>query len=237
MTGRRLIGIALILFAIGFNAPYAWLAANFSYPDVLRRPPSEILLAVHSGGEALILAWAGFALAALLMAPAAIGLAVITRNPNSDAQPNGVAALGIAAAVTQAIGLSRWVYAVPLLASAWMAYPGDRHVIEVQFLTLHQFAGVGIGEAIGQSLTAFWMIGAGFTQFRHPHFGMISAALAWISGALILVGVSEGLATVIEFDPGVLAYGATAGYLVLTLWLVWTGVRAITAKDKPRLGL
>jgi hypothetical protein len=164
------------------------------------------------------------------LAPVALGVASITRDETTGARANGVAALGIAAAITQAIGLSRWVYAVPGIAAAWSANPDERVAIETVFNALHQFAGVGIGEAIGQALTAFWMIGVGWTQLRHPRFGIISASLAWIGAAFLLVGLTEGLATVIAFDPGVTAWGAMIGFLVLTVWLVWTGVRAILAR-------
>ncbi len=110
--------------------------------------------------------------AALLFAPIAIGVATVTRR--SGHPSSAIAALGIAAGVTQAIGLSRWVYAVPGLAAGWAdsaADPAMRKSIETTFLTLHQFAGVGIGEAIGQSLTAFWLIGVSLGQSGHPRFG------------------------------------------------------------------
>ena len=154
------IGIVLIVFAVAFNLPYAWLASRFDYPAILRSPPGDVLAAFVDGGASLILAWAAFALAALLFAPIAIGVAMVTRQKGRSS--SAIAALGIAAGVTQAIGLSRWVYAVPGLAAGWAASGADprmRASIETTFTTLHQFAGVGIGEAIGQSLTAFWLIG------------------------------------------------------------------------------
>lgn len=231
MTTQRWIGVALIVFAIGFNGPYTWLAMNFQYPEILRQPAGDILTAFSAGGAPLILAWLGFAVAALLLAPIALGVARLTRDPETGSRPNGVAALGIAAAVTQAIGLSRWVYAVPGIAAAWAAQPEQRGAIEALFMALHQFAGVGIGEAIGQALTAFWLIGVGITQRDHPRFGIISASLAWLAAAFLLVGLGEGLATVIDFDPGVTAMGAPIGFLVLTLWMIWTGLRAIVARQ------
>src|SRR5450631_4070378 len=91
----RTLGGAFIAFAVAFNVPYAWLASVFNYPAVLRRPPGEILEAFAAAGTSLILIWAMFALAAL----------------------------GVAAALAQAIGLSRWVYAVPGLAARWTASP------------------------------------------------------------------------------------------------------------------
>jgi uncharacterized protein DUF4386 len=224
----RRIGIVLIAFAIAFNLPYAWLASRFDYPAVLRSPPGVVLAAFADGGASLILAWAAFALAALLFAPVAIGVATVTRQNGRSS--SAIAALGIAAGVTQAIGLSRWVYAVPGLAAGWAASeadPGMRASIETTFTTLHQFAGVGIGEAIGQSLTAFWLIGVAIGQRRHPRYGGAVAGVGLIAGLVLLLGLVEGLATVISFDPGVFGLAGVVGFVLLTVWLIWTGILCI----------
>ncbi len=223
----RRIGVLLIAFAIAFNLPYAWLAATFDYPDILRSPPGVILEAFAAGGTPLVLAWAAFALAALLFAPIAVGVAMVTRQ--SGGQSSAVAALGIAAGVTQAIGLSRWVYAAPGLAATWAGAddPALRASIEATFLALHQFAGVGIGEAIGQSLTAFWLIGVAIGQRGHPRFGGGVAGVGLAGGVVLLFGLVEGLATVLAFDPGVFGLAALVGFLALTVWMIWTGVLCI----------
>jgi hypothetical protein len=224
----RLVGFGLIIFAVAFNLPYAWLASNFDYPGILRSPPGVILEAFAAGGAPLILAWATFALAALLFAPVAVAMAKVTRRKGHAS--SAVAALGVAAGVTQAIGLSRWVYAVPGLAAGWVASaadPGLRSSIEASFTTLHQFAGVGIGEAIGQSLTAFWLIGVAVGQRRNPRFGRGPAALGVIGGIVLLLGLVEGLATVMAFDPGGFGLAAVLGYLLLTVWMIWTGLLCI----------
>lgn len=224
----RPVGVAFILFAIGFNLPFSWLASNFDYPKILRSPPGEILAAFVAGGAPLILAWAAFALAALLFAPIAIAMAAVTRRPGDSS--SAIAGLGIAAGVTQAIGLSRWVYAVPGLAANWTASATDtgwRQAIETTFVTLHQSAGVGIGEAIGQTLTAFWLIGVALGQRRHPRFGGLISAIGIAGGIILLLGLVEGLSTALAFDPGIFGLAGVVGFLVLTLWLVWTGVLCI----------
>ncbi len=223
--GVQAMGIVFILFAIAFNLPYAWLASAFDYPAILRSPPGVVLAAFAAGGRPLILAWAAFALAALLFAPVAIAMAAVTRRAGHAS--SAVAALGIAAGITQAIGLSRWVYAVPGLAAAWTADPAARGSIEAVFIALHQFAGVGIGEAIGQSLTAFWLIGVALGQSAHPRFGKAPAALGAVAGIVLLLGLVEGLATVLAFDAGVFGLAAMVGFLLLTVWLIWTGFLCI----------
>jgi hypothetical protein len=118
---------------------------------------------------------------------------------------------------------------VPGLAANWASStdPGVRASIETVFRTLHQFAGVGIGEAIGQSLTGFWLIGVALGQRNHPRFGRGVSAAGLTAGVILLLGLAEGLATVIPFDPGVFGLAALVGFLVLTAWLIWTGVLCI----------
>jgi hypothetical protein len=223
----RRIGITLIIFAIAFNVPYVWLAATFDYPAILRSPPGVVLEAFANGGAPLVLTWAGFSLAALLFAPIAIAVASVT-GPRGR-RSSGIAALGIAAGVTQAIGLSRWVYAVPGLSASWVASTDRdaRAAIETVFATLHQFAGVGIGEAIGQSLTAFWLIGVSMEQRSHPRFGRGIANLGLAGGVVLLLGLVEGLATAIPFDPGVFGFAGLVGFLLLTIWMIWAGVLCV----------
>ena len=58
--------LSLVGLALAFNLPFAWLGAVFDYPDILRRPPAEILEAFAAGGPGLVLAWYGFQFVQLL---------------------------------------------------------------------------------------------------------------------------------------------------------------------------
>ena len=51
MNQRQLTGLAAIAFAIGMNVPFTLLGVNFDYPDILRRPPAEILQRFQDGGR------------------------------------------------------------------------------------------------------------------------------------------------------------------------------------------
>ncbi len=59
---RNLTGMACIAIAVGFNLPFALLAAQFDYPDVLRHPAGDVLTAFAAGGTALVWTWYAFAL-------------------------------------------------------------------------------------------------------------------------------------------------------------------------------
>ena len=52
-------------------------------------------------------------------------------------------------------------------------------------------------------------------------------------GAILLLGLVEGVASVVPFDPGPFGFAALAGFLLLTVWMIWTGLLCILrpAKD------
>jgi hypothetical protein len=49
--------VLLILLAVAFNVAFAALAAKFDYPDILRRPTTEVLDRFRQGGSGLVLLW------------------------------------------------------------------------------------------------------------------------------------------------------------------------------------
>ncbi|MCX7382387.1 MAG: DUF4386 domain-containing protein [Alphaproteobacteria bacterium] len=154
----RTAGLALAGFAIAVNIPFTILVETFRYDAILREPAGVVLRSFHAGGPGLVLAWLGFALCALAFLPVAVAVdAGIRAAGRSWGALAGFCAAG--AAIAQAVGLSRWVFAVPGIAAAYVdpaASPAQRDALIAIYQVLHQFAGVAIGEHIGQTLTAGW---------------------------------------------------------------------------------
>jgi hypothetical protein len=219
---QRLAGLGLILLAIGFNASFAALAHSFDYPDILRRPPPEVLTRFAQGGAALIAMWAAFTLCAAMFVPLS-GLVRSAMRERGYAGGDVAFACGAAAGIAQAVGLSRWVFAVPGLAAASQT-PGQSDLYAAIFMALHQFAGVGIGEHLGQVFTALWTLALCGAQAKGGLPGRVLSIFALASAALILGGLVEGFATVLAFDPGVLALATPVGFMLLSLWMIATGL-------------
>ena len=59
----------MVVLPIVFNTSFALLGLSFGYPDILRRPTSEVLTRFRQGGSSLVFLWWSFALSALLFAP------------------------------------------------------------------------------------------------------------------------------------------------------------------------
>jgi hypothetical protein len=224
---RTLLGLAALLLAIAFNLPFALLAANFDYPDILRRPAGEVLDAFAAGGPGLVLTWYGFALSAVALiffAPAlALGTADWARRPGLVVS---AALVGALAGLAQAIGLLRWVFAVPGLAAAH-ADPATgaaaRADLETAFALLNGWGGVAIGEHLGQILTLAWVaLAAVQAAGSGQRFSRTATALAALAVAGIGIGLGEGLSLALGREAPLLAMATVAGYLAFSLWLVVT---------------
>ena len=226
MSAETAAGLLLIVVPIAFNVAFALLAARFDYPDILRRPTSEVLTRFREGGSALVLMWWGFALTAVLMVP----LVVLLSQAIDDANPEvlGVATIvGVLAGAVQFLGLIRWPFLVPYLArtdadpSATLA---QREAVDIVFQSFNRYLGVGVGEHLGYGLTGIWttLTGIALTE--------TSAVPTWIGLIGIVIGPVLMLCS-LEFVGSHEPSGwklaerlAPTTYIVWSLWLVATGV-------------
>jgi hypothetical protein len=217
---RRQAGLAMAGFALAVNLPFALLVQRFGYDDVLREPPLRVLAAFRDGGPALIVIWMAFAACALafLWVSAWTGQAI---RSGGGRWPVWAASAGAASAVTQAIGLSRWSFVVPGLADRALDGTASESAVAIGlYQTLHQFAGVAIGEWLGQTLLAAWTLAVGLALVRGPGargpWTRVLGVGALILSPLWVMGHLELLATV---DPAFPDFQIAQG--VFTAWLGW----------------
>jgi len=210
------LGLSAIAMAIGFNLPYANLVAIYDYPDILRRPAAEALQRFTQGGVPLILTWHAFAWAALLLVPLSIGLALTPANrATSDRLAIAAAITGALSGVAQAIGLWRWVFVIPGLASRHAT--GDaatQAAAEGMFDILNTWGGVAIGEHLGQWLLVFFVLALSALHWRQ---GLRLTAV--IGGATALglgIGTTEGLAIALGRDGDLFSFFTIGGFLGLS---------------------
>jgi hypothetical protein len=149
MTTQMLTGLLLLVLPVAYNLFFTLLARTFDYPDILRRPTAEVLARFAAGGSRLVLIWWGFAMSAVLLAPAV----VLVSASLADAGPTVLAlatATGLLAALVQFLGLVRWPFAVPhlaRLAADPAASPATGEAVAVTFQTLNRYLGVAVGGA------------------------------------------------------------------------------------------
>ena len=197
---RKLTAALLIAAAVLTNVAFTALGSVFDYPDILKKPTGEIL-AAFTANQSTVVAWfVVLALSAALFAPIAIGVGRLAANRAMRV----AVPLGIAAAVVQVVGLSRWALLVPGYAAS-----GDRHAFE----TAHHVLGTLIGETLGYALTAAWTLLV-LVALGRSFAGRWFVALGGLAAVLIATGVVSPLGV-----PGV-DFANFIGYVLWSLWLV-----------------
>jgi hypothetical protein len=184
MADRVVLGVLLVVLPIAFNALFMALARAFEYPDILRRETSEILGRFTAGGRRLLLLWWAFMATAVALVPVAALLAAHLA-PAGAAIAATSLALGVTAGLVQAMGLARWPFLVPVLASRYAGAGSDaeRAATAIVFDAAHRYLGVAVGEHLGYLLTGAWTVVVGLGIVVAP------GSLAILGWAGVLLGV------------------------------------------------
>lgn len=216
-TRIRIAAGLLVAGAVGANAAFLGLGSTFEYPDVLQLPTAEIV-ARFDATRATTMAWfALLALSAGVLGPAA----VLLRRVGQGRAARWSAGVGVAAAVVQVIGLSRWLVLVPGLADRALdpgASAAERADALHSFHTAHTWLGTALGETAGYALTAAWTLLVLAALDRLPRW---MRALGTGSAALIASGV------LIPLDVAGTDLANFVGYVLWSGWLVALAVHLV----------
>jgi Domain of unknown function (DUF4386) len=216
---RPVTGWLLVLVPVIFNVAFFELGRAFDYPGILRRQPDEILRRFAAGGTGLLLRWHLLFVSALAMLPLAVLLAVVL-----DAGPvltPLTMVIGVVAALVQAFGLARWLFAVPELARRHIAAdgseaPATRQSIEIAFAVLHRYLGVGVGEHLGYFATGLWTILVAGSILEG------TVLPGWTAVAGVLVGVALLIGSLEFVGPNERDGWALAGTIVPIAYIAWS---------------
>jgi hypothetical protein len=206
-TTRRLAAAALAGAATLAIAGFSALGSVFDYPEILSSPTAEILAAYRQHQGAITAWFLVLVVSAALLAPIGILFGRIAGGQIG----RWIAGTGIAAAVVQVIGLSRWVLLIPRVSddAAVPAKTADAHHT---FELLHTWLGTVVGETVGYALTATFTALVVFAVTRKIAARWMTP-IGYASAALIATGVLVPLvdaASIANF----------AGYVAWCLWLV-----------------
>ena len=227
MNVETAAGVVLIVAPLWFNATFAILGKRFDYPDILRRPTSEILERFRAGGSSLILLWWAFMLSGLLLI---VGAVLLGQVLGFEGVVLVAVTIGVLAGLVQMLGLLRWVYLVPALARAYADPCPRSRAAEIQaavFRALHQYLGVGVGEHLGYLFTGLWsvLIGVGVIQ------GVaLPTWLGWpgvVIGVGLVIGSAEFLGPNEERGWGLAGAAIPILYVAWSIWLLAMGIALI----------
>ena len=207
----------LLLQFITMWGAFFILAPTINWPASLGEPPAVILPLILEQSGAV---FAGY-LSYLIHAMALIPLATVLRDALrlEGAMGRAVVIFGVLAGFAKALGITRWLFLMPGLATAYTdpaATPSTRDAIAVVYEAFNAYAG-GLGELIGVGLFAgIWTIvisvaalRRGWTVIAYAGFG---AAAVQLSTLLSVVGIES---------PIILTLSGI-------LWQFWTLALAIT---------
>jgi hypothetical protein len=224
MTTARAAAALLIALPLAFNLCFFLLARTFDYPDVLRRPTSEVLARFRAGGSRLLLLWWAFALTAVLLVPLAVllGSSLVGANRGVDAV---AVATGVLAGVVQFLGLVRWPFLVPYLARADVdASPARREAIDLLFQSFNRYLGVAVGEHLGYLFTGGWSVLSGVALMQATNTPAWLGLVGIVVGGLLMTCSLEFVGA-FEQEGWKLAAAVTPiAYLIWSGWLVTVGV-------------
>jgi Domain of unknown function (DUF4386) len=217
MKTEKTIGWLFIAGAIGVFIPYTILTIIFEYPDILRQDTATILTKVHKGGSNLVWAWFAFALIGLPLLFAYIRTG--QKLENKSPLVRTATTIGVIGLVVQMVGLLRWTFVVPVLADTFVHATDEatKAAAVIAFKTIHQFAGVLLGEHLGQLFTIIWTVLISISFARLKLFPKWVNLLGFVSAFIYLLAQTELLATVIAGLP----VWDMAGFIGSTLWLIW----------------
>ena len=211
---RKTTAILLLTAAVLTNAAFTVLGSVFNYPDVLKEPTSEILASFREHQGAVMFWFTVMAISSALFAPIAIGVGRLSTRPAMRA----AVPVGIAAAVVQVVGLSRWPLLVPgFAADATSTDPTTAARAQDAFETAHRVLGNIIGESFGYLFTSAWTLLV-LVALHRVLAGRWFTILGAGSALLILTGLLSPL------DLPLVDTANFAGYVLWSLWLIAFGV-------------
>src|SRR3954469_15503295 len=137
-------GLSLIGGALAFVGVFGYLAAKFSYPQILDGDAAEVLPRLRAGGARMRAFWAIYSLLPLLLVVGAFGTYAALRS-SREAMLLALL-LAVLGALSMCLGLRRWPSIHWELAQAWEAAgPEAREGIGATFSGLNLYLGNYLG--------------------------------------------------------------------------------------------
>ena len=174
----------LVLEPLLMFAAFFVLNSAINWPASLDEPARVNLPIVLEQRGAVVVGYGAYLAYSLLILPLSVMLYFLLKERGSSSPLLAVAAgVGIISALARALGISRWLFLMPLLAETYVA-PGtteaSRQAVEVVYDAFNEYAG-GVGELLGVTLTGCPLARANFGRPRALREVPQLARLTWSS--------------------------------------------------------
>jgi len=219
----KVVGVFIIIVALGFTISQVGITKTFNYPQILRSPIDVILQKFYDGGVLLKFFWTCFALSSLMLIPMS---AIFYKILNRDDTPYLIigTSFGIAAGIFYVIGLMRWVFLADDLSKKYIdenTSIRNKETYEMIFKAFHIYCGNSIGETMGFICMGVWISITGISIIGSLTFPPFIGIGFIVCGIGISVGPLEWLG---------LKYSNKINKLsmkILMCFLIYIGIRLI----------
>ncbi len=212
LPGRYSAAFLIIQYFL-MLAAYLILSMTINWPVSLDDPASIALPRLLEFARPITTGYVCYLAVGILFIPATVALNARLKLDGPLGQTT--LALAIFSAVAKSIGISRWLFAMPILAHAYAVPGADKATISVVFEMLNEWAGC-IGEILGVGLlSGAWTLIVGAVIFRKP--GRLTKPLGgfvFVTGVLLLATVPEGFGVETIF-------GISMGDLLTLNGIIW----------------
>ena len=171
LTMYNFTGILLIVREAIFIAAFFILGASINWPQSLGLPAAEAFPLITENSSAVFSGYYFYLLSSLLILPMILAVLTLLKSEDSflNLLLNIAGGFVIASVVMRALGILRWLFAMPILAAAYLdtnASPAVREFAALNFEMLNAYAGKA-GEHLGvQLLTTLFMAVIGLAMLR-----------------------------------------------------------------------
>jgi hypothetical protein len=212
-------GISFIVGALAFVLVFSYLAANFSYPDILDGHAAEVLPRLRAGGDGMRAVWALYALLPLLLVPGAVAARL--------ACPAGKGPMSLAlvaasiGALAMCLGLMRWPSIHWALAEAYdQGGLETRASVAAVFDGLNVYLGNYIGEFLGEFCLNVFFLLTGLAMRAERRFP------GWLGWGGMAFGLSFAIGALRNICAAVQPVAEVNNFL-LPLWMIVLGASMI----------
>ena len=228
MPYRKMIvagGLSFVVGALAFVLVFAYLAASFDYPGILKGSAAEVLPRLRSGGATMRAVWAIYAFLPLFLVPGAVGAYFAC--PSSRSRMTLALVVASLGALAMCLGLMRWPSVHWAMAEIYsQAGPDTRNSLEAVFNGLNLYLGNYIGEFFGETALAAFFLLAGFSMLDEQRFPKWSGWCGVVFALLFVVGAFRNVIPSVQLV-------ADVNNALLPLWMIFLGTALMWYSRQP----
>jgi hypothetical protein len=214
-TNNRIAALFIGLEVIAVLIPVIVLGKYFEFPDVLRRPAAYGLTLFRQHQAQIVPAYYVFMLSGLLFFPVSYSLSAALRTNTRSTLHQAFIGTGLATAIFQAIGFSRWLFVVPFMAEQFVQQPAQKQTIIWLYETLNRYIGMTIGEHLGFLAMGCWTVLLASLLWQYSSLKKWFVAMGFLIGLGLIGSIPE------HFGGSLAEMYGTINFVANTLWSVW----------------